>query len=84
MDDYSIVLVTWADAHTSEGGWLDLSDYEDEGECIVRTTGFLIPLGEPGSKQGHVSIWQTVCDGEGIHGFHIPVGMVRTLKIVPV
>ena len=80
--NYSFVLVCWADTHMSDGGWLDLSDYEDDGECIVETAGFLVPLGEPGSKEGHVSVWQSLCQGEGIHGTHIPVAMVRDLKII--
>lgn len=79
---YSAVLVKWADAHTSEPGWLDLDDYHDTGEVVVTTVGFLIPVGDPGSKQGHVSLWQTVCEGEGIHGFHIPVQMVREVKVL--
>ena len=78
----TLVYVQWADAHTSEGGWLDLEDYEDEGECLVETVGYMIPVGEPGSKKDHVSVWQTLCDGEGIHGFHIPIGMVRTIKTI--
>ena len=79
---YSAVLVKWADAHTSEPGWLELDGYEDNGEVIVTTVGFLSPVGDPGSKQGHVSLWQTVCEGEGIHGFHIPVQMVREVKVL--
>lgn len=80
--NHSFVLVRWADTHMSEGGWLDLDSYEDDGECIVETAGFLVPLGEPGSKDGHVSIWQSLCKNEGIHGTHIPVAMVRDLKII--
>ncbi len=79
---YSAVLVEWADAHTSEAGWLELDGYEDDGEVIVTTVGFLVPVGDPGSKDGHVSLWQTLCQGEGIHGFHIPVQMVRQIKVL--
>lgn len=74
-----IVLVTWADAHGSQGGWVELDDYKDEGETIISTAGFLINEGEPGGKAGHVSIWQSLQGGEGIHGFHIPVAMVRSM-----
>ena len=31
---YPIVMVTWADTHMSDGGWLELKDYDDDGECI--------------------------------------------------
>ena len=79
---YSIVWVEWADAHTSEAGWLELDGYEDDGEVLVSTVGFLIPVGDAGSKDGHVSVWQTLCQGEGIHGFHIPVQMVRQIKVL--
>lgn len=79
---HSFVLVRWADTHMSEGGWLDLDNYDDDGECIVETAGFLIPVGEPGSKDGHVSVWQSVCKNEAIHGTHIPVAMVRDIKII--
>jgi hypothetical protein len=80
--NYPIVQLTWADTHLSEPGWQDLSGYEDDGECLVRTVGFLIPIGDPGSKDKHVNVWQTLCGGEGIHGTHVPVGMVRDIKIL--
>jgi len=76
---YPVVMVRWADAHTSEGGWLSLDDYKDDGETIVETVDFLIPVGDAGSKENHVSLWQTICEGEAIHAMHIPVGMVREM-----
>lgn len=66
----------------SDGGWLDLSEYEDDGETIVATVGFLIPIGDAGSKKDHVSLWQTVCEDEAIHAMHIPVGMVRRMVVL--
>jgi hypothetical protein len=78
----TIVLVQWADTHMSDAGWLDLEKYEDDGEMLVDTVGFLIPVGEPGSKDQHVTVWQTLCKGEGIHAIHIPVGMVRDIKVL--
>lgn len=78
----TIVLVQWADTHMSDSGWLDLEKYEDDGEMLVDTVGFLIPVGEPGSKDQHVTVWQTLCKGEGIHAIHIPVGMVRDIKVL--
>jgi hypothetical protein len=80
--DYSIVYVTWADAHTSEAGWLDLDEYLDDGEALVHTVGFLIPLGQQGSKKDHVTLWQTISSNDAIHGFHIPVAMVRDVKVL--
>ena len=81
--DFPVVIVKWADAHASAGGWLDLDDYEDDGECIVTTIGYLVPADSPGGKKDHVSVWQTITDGEGIHGFHIPVSMVRNMTVIP-
>jgi len=77
-----MVLVTWADTHLSEGGWLDLDEYEDDGECLVSSVGFQIPVGDPGSKDKHLTLWQTLCKEEGIHAIHIPIGMVRDIKIL--
>lgn len=66
----------------SEGGWLELDEYVDDGETIVSSVGFLIPVGEAGSKKDHVSLWQTLCEDQGIHAMHIPVGMVRDVKVL--
>lgn len=77
-----IVWVQWADAHMSDGGWQELEDYVDDGETIVDTVGFLVAVGEPGSKDKHVTVWQSLCKGEGIHAMHIPVEMVRSIRVV--
>lgn len=82
MTNRTIVYIQWADTHLSEPGWLELNNIEDDGECLVDTVGFLMPLGEPGSKTDHVTVWQTLCDDEGIHAIHIPVGMVRQIKTI--
>lgn len=76
---YPIVLVEWSDAHAGESGWVTLEDYEDEGDCIVSSVGFLVPAEEKGGKEGHVTLWQTYHDGEAINPFHIPVGMVKKM-----
>lgn len=81
-NNYPIVIVKWADAHAGDGGWLPLEDYEDDGECIVTTVGFLVPHDDPGGKKDHITIWQTITDGEGIHPFHIPAAMTRSVTIV--
>ena len=79
---YPIVLVCWADAHLSEGGWITLSEYKDDGEVMVSSVGFLVPVGEAGSKKDHVTLWQTFADGDVIHAMHIPVAMVRSMKVL--
>jgi hypothetical protein len=78
---FPIVLITWADAHCGEAGWIDLDSVEDDGECIITSVGYLVPAGE-GGKAGHVTLYQTHTDGEAIHPFHIPAGMVRETKIL--
>lgn len=77
-----IVWLQWADIHMSEGGWQELDKYEDDGEMLVDTVGFLIPVGDPGSKDRHVTVWQTLCRGEAIHAIHIPVENIRHIKIL--
>jgi hypothetical protein len=81
-NEYPVVLVCWADAHTGESGWQTLETYEDDGEVIVETVGFLVPADEPGGKKDHVTVWQSYHGGEGINPFHIPVGMIRTMKTI--
>lgn len=82
MGERTVVWVKWADAHTSEPGWLGLGHYEDDGETIVDTVGFLCSVPDPGSKAGHITVWQTLCEDEGIHAMHIPVGMVRSMVVL--
>jgi hypothetical protein len=81
-NNYAIVLIRWADAHAGEGGWLSLDEYEDEGEVIVETVGFLVPADAPGGKKDHVTVWQSYHEGEGIHPFHVPCSMVRSIKTI--
>lgn len=76
---YPIVLIRWADAHCGPAGWTELDNYEDDGEAMISTVGFLVAEGRPGSKVGHVTVWQTVNDGDAIHPFHIPDEMVREI-----
>ncbi len=78
---YPIVRIVWADAHCGDPGWIELDHVEDDGEMLVTTVGFLIPPGE-GGKEGHITLYQTYTDGEGIHPFFIPIGMVRETKLL--
>lgn len=80
--DYPLVCVQWADAHCGHTGWHTLDDYEDDGEVMIYTTGFLVPADQPGGKAGHVTVWQTITDGDGIHPFHIPAAMVRRVQVI--
>ena len=80
--EYPIVLVKCADACVEEPGWLSLDTLEDDGEVIVNSVGFLIPQDEPGSKKDHITLMQSFHDGEGIHIFRIPAGMVRSMSVI--
>ena len=79
---YPIVLVHWADACGGDAGWLALDDVEDDGETVVQSTGFLVPVGDPGSKDKHVTLLQSFHDGEGINLFYIPTDMVRKIIVL--
>lgn len=81
-ESYPVALIKWADAHAGDPGWIAFDDYEDDGEYIITTVGFLVPADAPGGKLDHVSVWQTVTDGEGIHPFHIPVAMVKKIILL--
>lgn len=80
--EYPIVLIVWADATGEEPGWLSLDSLEDEGETLVHSVGFLIPADEPGGKKDHVTLVQSYHDGDVIHVFRIPAGMVRQTIVV--
>jgi hypothetical protein len=81
-ETYPVALIKWSDAHAGDGGWLSMDDYEDDGDYIITTVGFLVPADQAGGKQNHVSVWQTITDGEGIHPMHIPVGMVKKIILL--
>ena len=81
-NELTIVLIKWADASGEEPGWLALDELEDDGEVLVSTVGFLIPADEPGGKQDHVTVMQSYHEGEAIHIFHVPVGMVRSMSVL--
>lgn len=79
---YPVALIYWADACGGDAGWLDLESIEDDGETLVQSTGFLIPTGDPGSKEEHITLLQSYHDSEGINLFYIPVGMVRKIILL--
>jgi len=79
---YPIVLVYWADAHGGDAGWLTLDGVEDDGEVVVQSTGFLVPVGDDGAKEKHITLLQSIHEGEGINLFYIPVDMVRKIIVL--
>lgn len=77
-DELAIVLVVWADAHTGDHGWIS-TDVDSQDEMLVHSVRFLVPA-DDGGKKDHVTLWQSLCEDEGIALFHIPVDMVRTIR----
>jgi hypothetical protein len=75
-----IVLVTWADTHSGGIGWTPITDI-DQDEYIIKTCGFLLATCD-GGKANHVTIYQSETeDGDLDHILHIPVAMVRGIKV---
>lgn len=76
------VLIIWADAHAGPHEWSDPDELDDTGEYLVTSLGHLLPIGE-GGKEGHVTLAQSLLP-EGLvdHIIHIPVQMVRTMKVL--
>ncbi len=79
---YPMALIYWADACGGDAGWLTLDEVEDDGEVLVQSVGFLVPVGDPGSKENHTTLLQSIHDGEGINLFYIPVAMVRKIILL--
>lgn len=77
-DAATVVIVEWLDAYAASDGWCCRSELQPDG-CLVQTVGFLLPDTQP----DHVVIAQSVAnDGDLYHVFCIPVGMVRSMRVV--
>ena len=82
LSDLVPVVVVWHDAHVSVEGWEDLGNLEDDGPCIVHSSGFLLPT-ELGGKTNHVSMVATWSDDDMVHSvFHIPMQMVQKIEVL--
>lgn len=79
----SIVVVVWADAHQATDSWTHVSELEDDGERIIETIGFLLPVDE-GGKENHVTVIQSFDVAQDMvdNVLHIPVGMVKSIRAV--
>lgn len=76
------VLIEWHDAHMGIEGWETLENVEDDGPCIVKSCGFLLPT-ELGGKQNHVSMVATWSADDMVHSvFHIPRQMVQRIEVL--
>lgn len=82
LSELTPIVVVWHDAHVSVEGWDDLSNLEDDGPCVVHSSGFLLPT-DIGGKAGHISMVATWSDDDMVHSvFHIPVQMVQKIEVL--
>lgn len=82
MAGLGAAIVRWADAHAGADHWTPLGEMDDDGEYIVQSVGFLVPVDE-GGKPDHVTLVQSITPDDHVdHVIHIPVGMVRTIVSV--
>ena len=74
------VLVTWHDAHSGAESWINIKDLDTE-PAEVQSVGFLLATSD-GGKPDHVTLYQSRNEDSLDHVLHIPVGMVRTMKVL--
>lgn len=76
------ILVEWHDAHVGTASWEDRVDLEDDGPCVVHSSGFLLPT-SLGGKENHVSMVATWSEDDMVHSvFHIPRQMVQRIVVL--
>lgn len=82
MAGLTAVVVVWADAHAGPERWTALEELDDDGEYLVESCGWLLPV-DQGGKPDHVTLAQSLTPDEHVdHVIHIPVSMVRTIASI--
>ena len=76
----TVVLVTWHDAHSGAESWINIKDL-DADPAEVQSVGFLLATSD-GGKPDHVTLYQSRNEDSVDHVLHIPVRMVRTMKVL--
>ena len=76
----AVLLVTWHDAHSGAESWIDIKDL-DQGPAVVQSVGFVLPILE-GGKPDHVTLYQSFNEESIDHVLHIPVGMIKNIKVL--
>jgi len=74
------VLVTWHDAHSGAESWINIKDLDTE-PAEVQSVGFLLATSD-GGKPDHVTLYQSRNEDSVDHVLHIPVGMVKHIKVL--
>ena len=76
----TVVLVTWHDAHSGAESWINIKDLDTE-PAEVESVGFLLATSD-GGKPDHVTLYQSRNEDSVDHVLHIPVRMLRTMKVL--
>ena len=76
----TVVLVTWHDANSGAESWINIKDLDTE-PAEVQSVGFLLATSD-GGKPDHVTLYQSRNEDSVDHILHIPVRMVRTMKVL--
>ena len=76
----TVVLVTWHDAHSGAESWINIKDLDIE-PAEVQSVGFLLATSD-GGKPEHVTLYQSRNEDSVDHVLHIPVGMVKHIKVL--
>ena len=76
----TVVLVTWHDAHSGAESWINIKDLDTE-PAEVQSVGFLLAASD-GGKPDHVTLYQSRNEDSVDHVLHIPVGMVKNIKVL--
>ena len=76
----TVVLVTWHAAHSGAESWINIKDL-DTDPAEVQSVGFLLATSD-GGKPDHVTLFQSRNEDSVDHVLHIPVGMVKHIKVL--
>ena len=76
----TVVLVTWHDAHSGAESWINIKDL-DTDPAEVQSVGFVLATTD-GGKPDHITLYQSRNEESVDHVLHIPVGMVKSIKVL--
>ena len=76
----TVVLVTWHDAHSGSESWINIKDL-DTDPAEVQSVGFVLATSD-GGKPDHITLYQSRNEESVDHVLHIPVGMVKSIKVL--
>ena len=74
------VLVIWHDAHSGSESWINIKDLDTE-PAEVKSVGFMLAPAD-GGKPDHITLYQSRNEDSLDHVLHIPIGMVKSVKML--